>query len=128
MKAADALKAAGAPQSPLIASVDYAPGACRLASAMIHGPERGLIAARRVADHVIRNLGLRGPELNAEPATDNPRDMACYVLDARPGRGMARLARVIGLTDDRFIDGLIAAHLGDGGRRRRLFAALVGEG
>lgn len=127
MSPAAALQAAGAARSPLIASIDYAPGASRLVSAMIHGPERGLIAARRVAGHVMRNLGLRAADLDAEPATDNPADTACYVLDARPGRDLARLARVIGMNDDRFMDGVIAAHLGDGARRRQLFAAL-GEG
>ena len=127
MSASAALAAAGVPTAPLIASVQYAPDTCGLASTAIHGEERGLAAARRIADSVCRALDLTPPQLNAEPASDNPADLACYVLDARPGRNMARLARVIGLTDDGFLDGLIAAHLGDGARRRALHRAL-GEG
>ena len=127
MSPAAVLAAAGVPTAPLIASIQYAPGVCATASAAIHGDERGLLAAKRIADSVCRALDLTPPDLNAEPATENPGDMVCYVLDARPGRNMARLARVIGLTDDGFMDGMIAAHLGDGARRRALHRAL-GEG
>ena len=110
MSPAALLAAVGMPNARLIASVEYAPGVARCDTAAVYGQERGLDAACRVIDSLCRTLALRPAHLDAEPATDNPADPACYVLDNRPGGELARLARVIGLTQDRFIDGLLAAH------------------
>lgn len=119
MTAAVILQAAGMPAARLIARVEYAPGAAACVSADIYGQERGMAAAFRVVNSVCRSLNLRPPHLDAEPATDNPADPACYVLDNRPTGELARLARVIGVTQDRFIDALIITHMS----RRRVAEA-----
>lgn len=120
MTAAAVLHAAGMSNARLIARVEYAPGAAACVSAAIYGQETGMEAAFRVVDSVCRSLKLRPPHLDAEPATDNPADPACYVLDNRPTGELARLARVIGVTHDRFIDALIITHMS---RRRAAEAA-----
>ena len=111
MSPAAVLAAVGMPNARLIASVEYAPGVARCDTAAVYGQERGIDAACRVIDSLCRTLALRPAHLDAEPATDNPADPACYVLDNRPTGELARLARVIGITQDRFIDALIITHM-----------------